>query len=81
MSHYEPSWDDEGNPAVGTWVKEEPDCPPCGDTGMRNGRNCADCNPNRWQRVRWAVLWRVRRAVQRVRVRAGRGQWDEEAPF
>jgi hypothetical protein len=34
MGYYEPAWDEEGNPEVGSWVKEEPDCVTCCDSGQ-----------------------------------------------
>jgi len=33
MSYYEPSWDEDGNPEVGTWVREEPDNDCCNTVG------------------------------------------------
>jgi hypothetical protein len=33
MSYYEPSWDEDGNPEVGTWVREEPDNDCCNTLG------------------------------------------------
>lgn len=81
MGFYEPSWDDEGNPEVGYWVDEEPDCPACGDTGrLDDGGRCVWCDPSRWQMYRALLRWWLYRLTRRLRALAGRPD-QEEAPF
>lgn len=88
MSYYEPSWDEDGNPEVGVWVKEEPDCYACNDGGcvatgwfLRLFRirsvGCPWCNPGRLTAAtnRWRVY--LRRLAQPIR----RVEYTDEAPF
>jgi hypothetical protein len=79
MGYYEESWDEDGNPEPPEYVKEEPDCPGCNDSGVtRRGRRCPGCNPSRWQllraRLRW---WWMRRVWWRIRPPTG----DDGPPF
>jgi hypothetical protein len=60
-------WDADGNPEVGVWVAEEPDCGGCNDRGrLWNGRRCG-CNPGRLSRLlaplrlRWSLVMHRRR--------------------
>lgn len=60
------SWDDD------YWVKEEPDCYACCDSGER----CRYCRPTRlqalWHRLTWRAWWWIRQPGRR---------FDSEAPF
>lgn len=61
-------------------AQEEPDCPPCGDSGAVGYRNCPDCNPTRaqalWYRLTWRFRWwRIRAWFRRPTAT------DEERPF
>jgi hypothetical protein len=68
-------WDDEWEEDA--WVKEEPDCPPCNDSGFIGRRHCASCNPTRLQRLLFRWVYGVAMVVRR---RNRRGL-PEEAPF
>jgi hypothetical protein len=70
--------------------KEEPDCPPCGDSGSippawlgrlfrRTSLGCPSCNPDRVQRLyQWSRLYVVRGWLWRLRHRP---QVVDDAPF
>lgn len=93
MREYDDPWwescDDEGNPEFSAYgPKEEPDCPPCGDTGVvatRFGRrNCPSCNPNRLDVLRATIRWRIRSIRSRLTRTFGRDPRptpDDEPPF
>jgi hypothetical protein len=72
----------ENDPLDGYAGKEEPDCPPCGDSGHRGRRRCPDCNPSWWQHQRFVWKWRLRGLVGWwPRRRPAAGALFDEAPF
>lgn len=77
-------WYDVRDPLDG-YVREEPDCPPCCDTGyLDDGRNCPGCNPTRWQYIVWVWWYRLRRLATPIRWcrrRLRRRGPDSEPPF
>ncbi len=96
MREYDDPWwescDAEGNPEVDAGSpKEEPDCPPCGDTGrvtrFGRSRRCPSCDPTRLDALLHAVRWRRRRLTGRLRQltagnrRRGTSTFDDQAPF
>ncbi|PZF98522.1 hypothetical protein [Micromonospora deserti] len=72
------NWDDEYDHSQ---PKEEPDCPPCGDSGYIGRRNCPNCNPTRLQHLWWRLTWRIRSRARLIADRLRGRQYDSEAPF
>lgn len=98
MRNYDDPWwessDEDGNPEFSAYgPKEEPDCPPCGDTGniTRRGRRrqCPSCNPTRLDALLTTILWRHRQLKSRLCHAARRllrrpdqqPLFDDESPF
>lgn len=92
MRGYEDPWwescDEDGNPEIsGASPKEEPDCPPCGDSGKVRTwfgvRRCPSCDPDRLDLLRAAVRCRLRRLRQQLtrRTRTARSPFDNAPPF
>ncbi len=90
MREYDDPWwescDEDGNPEFSAYgPKEEPDCPPCGDTGHRTTRlgrrrPCRDCNPTRLDVLRATARWRIRAAWSRLRGLTRRRRPDPSIP-
>jgi hypothetical protein len=76
------TWDPDGNPEVCLGpAREEPYCPPCGDSGIEERRSlwawwrprpCRWCSPTRLDRLRTTVSSKWRR---------GAASSDDEPPF
>ena len=86
------TFDEDGNPEYLGPPKEEPDCPPCYDSGvvppygLLRRTNCPSCAPTRLQhylfRLRWSKPVATLVAVVRaVRPRHRPGPYADEAPF
>lgn len=76
-AYFEDYWDDDP-----VFVKEEPDCFACNDSGViyrESGRRCRSCRPTRVERWWFGLRWRVRE--WRFRHRVGGSAYDDEVPF
>lgn len=79
------------------YAKEEPDCPPCGDSGFRRRRwprgrrvprwaawaRCSSCNPWWWQALAYRLVHTRRGAPGLLEPRRRRPSagFDDEPPF
>lgn len=87
MSDIAEDWEPDGDwyDDEPSYVKEEPDCYACNDSGLifdfdrETGRRCRSCQPSRirswWWRTKSRIYWllKARRARQHLS--------DEEVPF
>lgn len=84
-------FDDDGNPEWIGPVREEPDCPSCGDSGTVAPRgllrrllrrsNCPSCSPTRFDMASYVLRLRAQTLARAVRPRRRMNAFNDDPPF